>query len=145
MFVILLLEIGYNYLGDRESNIACPVYCLKFTIQCNQGLISCIDRGLGLHEYFFFFHLLGKEFLQNIVITMALVSKSSMKTYYYVNKGLFSQGTPSFPPGLTWKRSFVLQFVLHFPELLVDKSKLKKVQGIFQHFSRQFVSYYIPK
>lgn len=63
MFVILLLEIGYNYLGDRESNIACPVYCLKFTIQCNQGLISCIDRGLGLHEYFFFFSFTWKGVL----------------------------------------------------------------------------------
>ena len=39
----------------------------------------------------------------------------------------------------------MLQSVIHFPQLPGDNGKLRKVQGIVQHFSRQFQTYYIPK
>ena len=64
---IALLDIGHKYVVDRESNIPCPVDCLKFTLQYKPGPINCIDKGLAPHKYFFFFfHLLAEEFLQNI-------------------------------------------------------------------------------
>ena len=78
-----------------------------------------------------------------IVINMGLVSKSSMKAYWNIKD--WSQSTTSFPLGFTRDRFFTLQSVLHFPQLPGDNSKLRKVQGIVQHFSRQFQTYSIPK
>ena len=55
----------------------------------------------------------------------------------------WSQSTPFFPLVFTRDIFFMLQSVLHFAELPGDNSKLRKVQGIVQHFIVQ--TYYIPK
>ena len=74
---------------------------------------------------------------------MGLVSKSSMNAYWNVRD--WSQSTPSFPLVFTRDSFFMLQSVLHFPQLPGNNSKLRKVQGIVQHFRQQFQTYYIPK
>ena len=78
-----------------------------------------------------------------IVINMGLVSKSSMKAYWNVKD--WSQSPLSFPLVFIRERFFMMQSVLHFPQLPGHNSKLRKVQGIVQHFSQQFQTYYIQK